>query len=180
MNNGFYEDELGTLEELGISRRIGSRRTKRMPYDYVVSFTLSGNRGNRIPGSINITSEARFVCTSIGYGVQEPESFTPPGVRERVPLVFTEPSVLPAIQLLRELLSFKYAIIDVGSGRELQSAAVFNLAGLGRADGDRPFRELTVPYIFAPNSTIVIELEEVTTLSGAIVHIVFQGFKEFR
>ena len=84
------------------------------------------------------------------------------------------------IQNLHEALSFTYAIIDKGSGRELQNEPIHNLAGLGKADGTRPFRELVVPYVFAPNSTVVIELHELTTVSGGIVHMVFQGYKEFR
>lgn len=176
MNNGYFENDIGVLEDLGAARQTGRRR--RLPFDYVVSFPLTGERGRRTPRPINITSDARFICTTIGYGLQEPESIRFAGA-EPIFLGFSQPQSLQAIQLLRELLSFKYAIIDAGSGRELQNAPIFNLAGLGKADGDRPFRELTVPYIFAPNSTIVIELEEVTTLPGAIVHMVFQGYKEF-
>ena len=57
---------------------------------------------------------------------------------------------------------FLYTIVDSGSGRELQNKSVHNIAGLGTADGDRPFRPFARPVPFVPRSTIRIEIEEMS------------------
>jgi hypothetical protein len=59
-------------------------------------------------------------------------------------------------------IEFKYAIVDSGTGRELQNIPIYNIAGLGRADGDRPFRPFPKPMTFQPRSTIRIEVEELS------------------
>jgi len=41
-----------------------------------------------------------------------------------------------------EDVSFRYSIFDSGRGRELQNQLLHNIAGLGSADGDRPFKRL--------------------------------------
>jgi hypothetical protein len=162
-----FEEEIGSLDELDQARR-RRQRVRRLPYDYVALFRLTGRRGSIVPATINISAEAWFICTSIGYSLEEPE---PPANGNG-----------PVINLAAGPggLSFKYAIIDKGSGRELQNTPIHNLAGLGAPDGVRPFRELVVPYVFAPNSSIVVELHEITTVANGIVHINFQGYKEFR
>jgi hypothetical protein len=72
-------------------------------------------------------------------------------------------------------VAFRYGIVDTGTGRELQNQRLFNVAGLGIADGDRPFKKLARPMIFLPRSTIRIEVEEV--YGRGKVFIVFQGYK---
>jgi hypothetical protein len=70
--------------------------------------------------------------------------------------------------------------VDSGSGRELQNQPIHNIAGLGSADGDRPFRPFARPAYFAPRSTIRIEVEEVSEGSlfrDAQLFIVLQGYK---
>ena len=54
-------------------------------------------------------------------------------------------------------IDFKYSIVDSGTGRELQNQAIHNLAGLGSAGGERPFRPFARPALFLPRSTIRIE-----------------------
>ena len=66
-------------------------------------------------------------------------------------------------------VSFRYALFDTGTGRELQNQRLNNVAGLGIADGDRPFKRLARPMVFLPRSTIRIEVEEVFG-RGAAVH----------
>jgi len=174
------EEDIGSLDELDQARRLrrrgrgvayGYAAVRRIPYDYVAKFRLSGERGRVVPATINISAEAWFICPTIGYSLEEPPE-----------QLGSPPVILASFQGrdIREALSFKYAIIDRGSGRELQNEAIHNLAGLGTADGVRPFRELTVPYVFAPNSTIVIELTEIVTVRDGIVHMDFQGYKEYR
>ena len=59
-------------------------------------------------------------------------------------------------------IDFKYSIVDSGTGRELQNQPIHNIAGLGEANGDRPFRPLAKPMLFMPRSTIRIEVEEIS------------------
>jgi hypothetical protein len=77
-------------------------------------------------------------------------------------------------------IDFKYSIIDSGTGRELQNQPIHNIAGLGEPTGDRPFRPLAKPILFAPRSTIRIEIEEVSEgaiYAGAQLFIVLHGYK---
>jgi hypothetical protein len=171
-----YAEDIGALDELEMSRRL--RRVRRVPYDYVAKFVLQGDYGYTVQSVINISAEATFVCTSIGYSLEEPDADKQ--TRLNIPeigIVLLDPA--PLINL-RESLSFTYSIIDKGSGRELQNQPIHNLAGLGRPDGTRPFRELAVPYVFAPNSSVLIEIREIVTIRGVTIHMDFQGYKEFR
>ena len=77
-------------------------------------------------------------------------------------------------------LDFKYSIIDSGSGRELQNQPIHNIAGLGKADGERPFRPLAKPMLFMPRSTIRVEVEEVSEgllYKDSLLFIVLHGYK---
>lgn len=73
-------------------------------------------------------------------------------------------------------IQFKYAIFDEGSGREFQSEPILNTAGLGIADGMRPFRYFARPIEFAPRSTIRMQVIETSAFQGEL-HISLQGFK---
>ncbi len=98
------------------------------------------------------------------------------------------PGGLPASGLTTELannvferlnqpedVSFRYSISDSGSGRELQNQPINNIAGLGVADGDRPFKKLARPMVFLPRSTIRVTVEE--NFGRGALFIVFQGYK---
>jgi len=74
-------------------------------------------------------------------------------------------------------VAFRYAIFDTGRGRELQSGPLFNVAGLGIADGDRPFKQLACPLRFPERSTIRIHVEEI--FGRGTLFLVFQGYKRF-
>ena len=70
--------------------------------------------------------------------------------------------------------------VDSGSGRELQNKSVHNIAGLGAADGDRPFRPFARPVPFVPRSTIRIEIEELSAgpfFKDGTLFIVLHGYK---
>ena len=72
-------------------------------------------------------------------------------------------------------VSFRYSIFDTGTGRELQNQPINNIAGLGIANGDRPFKRLARPLLFQPRSNIRVTVEE---RSGkGTLFIVFQGYK---
>ena len=74
-----------------------------------------------------------------------------------------------------EEVSFRYALFDTGTGRELQNQRLNNVAGLGIADGDRPFKRLARPMVFLPRSSIRVEIEEV--FGRGDLFIAFQGYK---
>ena len=74
-----------------------------------------------------------------------------------------------------EDVSFRYTIFDSGRGRELQNQPLHNIAGLGIADGDRPFKKLARSMIFQPRSTIRVRVEE--RFGRGTLFIVLQGYK---
>lgn len=73
-------------------------------------------------------------------------------------------------------LSFLYTITDLGSGRELQNEPIHNIAGLGIANGDRPFRIFPKPIVFKPRSVIQFEVREISGGPGKL-YFVLQGYK---
>jgi hypothetical protein len=74
-----------------------------------------------------------------------------------------------------ETVSFRYTMFDAGRGRELQNQPIHNIAGLGIANGDRPFKFFARPMIVLPRSTIRIIVEE--RVGHGILYFVFQGYK---
>ena len=72
-------------------------------------------------------------------------------------------------------VSFRYTFFDTGTGRELQNRPIHNVAGLGSADGDRPFKVLARPLVFLPRSSIRLSVEE--RRGRGRLFIVFQGYK---
>ena len=75
-----------------------------------------------------------------------------------------------------EEASFLYSIDVAETGRELQNKAIHNIAGLGIANGDRPFRPFAKPVAFEPRSFIRIQVEELSGPPGTLF-IVLQGYK---
>jgi hypothetical protein len=76
-----------------------------------------------------------------------------------------------------ELIQFKYALFDDGSGREFQSEPILNIAGLGSATGERPFRYFAQPISFRPRSSIRMEVTEVSDFKGEL-HVSLHGYKQ--
>jgi hypothetical protein len=74
-----------------------------------------------------------------------------------------------------EDVSFRYTIFDSGRGVELQNQPIHNIAGLGIANGERPFKRFARPMIFLPRSTIRITIEE--HFGRGTLFLVFQGYK---
>lgn len=185
--------------------------TKEIPYDYVAKFPLQGIRGNRVKDVINISVEGAFVAVAIGYSFIPAK--LPPQTGSGGTDIFSLPiipndgvgwlvanAILPVVDdprllvqcLLVQLcgIDFKYSIIDSGTGRELQNQPIHNIAGLGEATGDRPFRPFAKPMLFLPRSTIRIEVEEISVgpiygyedsvtkqRIGAELFIVLHGYK---
>jgi hypothetical protein len=75
-----------------------------------------------------------------------------------------------------ENIQFLYSLFDEGSGREFQSEPILSTAGLGISNGDRPFRYFAKPIVFAPQSTIRLEVREVSDFQGEL-HVALHGYK---
>ena len=75
-----------------------------------------------------------------------------------------------------ENVQFLYSLFDEGSGREFQSEPILSTAGLGISNGDRPFRYFAKPIVFAPQSTIRLEVREVSDFQGEL-HVALHGYK---
>jgi len=73
-------------------------------------------------------------------------------------------------------LSFLYSIIDNGTGRALQSEPIHNIAGLGIADGDRPFRTFPKPFVLSPRSVLLFQVRALSGGPGTL-YFVLQGYK---
>jgi hypothetical protein len=198
--------------------------TKEIPYDYVATFKLKGEPGNRVQDVINVSTEGSFVAVAIGYSLVPARlplpdvTLTAPGVvlaaggalsvngvtigsanetfgvlvglpdpvfNPAPPKTPTDGQLLARSIVLCQLMKlcgidFKYSVVDSGSGRELQNQAIHNIAGLGSADGNRPFRPFARPALFAPRSTIRIEVEEISEgllYRDAQLFIVLHGYK---
>lgn len=100
-------------------------------------------------------------------GVDESDPPLPAGILEDLFQVVGSPP---------EQIQFLYALFDDGSGRELQSEPILNIAGLGISNGDRPFRYFARPITFAPRSTIRMEVTEVSDFEGEL-HVSLHGYK---
>jgi hypothetical protein len=75
-----------------------------------------------------------------------------------------------------EQIQFLYSIVDEGTGREFQSEPILNLAGLGTADGMRPFRYFARPIEFDRKSSIRMQIIEKSQFKGEL-HVSLQGYK---
>jgi hypothetical protein len=85
-------------------------------------------------------------------------------------------NLFESIAVPPELFQFRYALHDQGSGRAFQSDPILNTAGLGIADGGRPFRELVPPITFAPQTSIRMDVTEVSPFPGTL-HVALHGYK---
>jgi hypothetical protein len=74
-----------------------------------------------------------------------------------------------------EDVSFRYTIYDTGVGRDWQNQPIHNIAGLGIANGQRPFKQLAWPRVFEARSTLRIIVEE--HFGRGTLFIVLQGYK---
>ena len=140
-------------------------------------FTLSSIR----PSNLTLRSIMDGL-TGIGVGQTSGFRFSQrfdPIFRANTPLDQIDPNIIasafePACGA--QEVSFLYTIDVVSTGRELQNKPIHNIAGLGIANGDRPFRPFARPIAFEPRSVIRIQVEELSTLPGTL-YIVLQGYK---
>ncbi len=194
-----------------------------VPFDYVMTFPLSGRPGERVTDEIAINVEGGFVAETLGYGLATAGRSVPllaavrrvvggnpgdPIVLGQVPLKALPTNALveglrirpDMVRLafggggnltgaLREDLadslfeslnrpddaSFLYTLFDTGTGRELQNRPIHNVAGLGIATGDRPFKRFARPLVFQPRATLRAEIEE--RFGRGTLYLVFQGYR---
>jgi hypothetical protein len=76
---------------------------------------------------------------------------------------------------LPESVSFRFTLFDSGAGRDLQNQPINNIAGLGSATGERPFKRLAAPLRFLPRSTFRLAVDE--HFGRGELYFVLQGFK---
>ena len=74
-----------------------------------------------------------------------------------------------------ESVSFRYSLFDSGAGRELQNQAVHNIAGLGSAGGERPFKRFARPLRLEPSSTFRVSVVE--RFGRGELFVVLQGHR---
>ena len=184
---------VATADSGAIAPSVG---VKEIPYDYVAAFKLTGKRGQRTQDVINISTDGTFVAVSVASSfIPARDTLTrttaPPPLNTLFASLFTgtapELTATEAFTTLAESLlmrfggvHFLYTIVDSGTGRELQNRQVHNIAGLGTADGDRPFRPFARPVSFVPRSSIRIEIEEVSYgpfFKDGTLYVVLHGYK---
>lgn len=173
-----------------------SAGVKEIPYDYVATFKLTGERGKRIQDVINISTEGTFVAVSVGYSFVPAENAVATPALASFPAQFTAAltamftsdvqreraikALAESVLLRASGVHFLYTIVDSGTGRELQNKQVHNIAGLGEATGERPFRPFARPVQFVPRATIRIEIEELSVgplFKDGTLYLVLHGYK---
>jgi len=219
----------------------GTQRT--IPFDYALTFPLTGQPQRILRRTITVSVESAFVAVGVGYGfVPELERLVFGAAPPPIVVLAAAPGLVdlsalfgPVVSGFRQALAalpleqrpdvaeddvfangfrlnpevaeavltngatgfvrpdvasrlfeaaiptpqqiqFLYAIFDEGSGREFQSEPILSTAGLGTADGDRPFRQFAQPIRFEPRTTIRIEVTEVSPFRGQLF-IALHGYK---
>ncbi len=74
-------------------------------------------------------------------------------------------------------IAFLFSMVDSATGRELQDEPRFNVASLGRTDGQRPFQQLAQPVSFSPRSTLRLQVQEQTRDVQGTLFVVLYGYK---
>lgn len=213
-----------------------------VPFDQLIKFDLTGNRGNVLSDIFNISIEGPFVAVAMSYSVllEEQIDFGPrldeygpatfggvsifdlrsglrtalrrrgvpeaqiPAIEERARrggmrlnpnladrILRQDPQkwlsfsldnlgddverLFQAVTCIEQEISFLYRLMDNATGRDFQSAPIHNIAGLGKANGDRPFRFFPQPILLAPRSVIRVEITEISGLGR--LFFVLQGYK---
>ena len=131
------------------------------------STTLKGETGAEIVFKNGLKLNPSFAELALQTTLESDDVPLSVDVLERLFQVVGSPS---------DLIQFKYAIFDEGSGREFQSEPILNIAGLGSSAGERPFRYFAQPITFRPRATIRMEVTEVSDFVGEL-HVALQGYK---
>ncbi|MGH7459564.1 MAG: hypothetical protein ACREMA_00875, partial [Longimicrobiales bacterium] len=81
------------------------------------------------------------------------------------------------VQPAPEQIQFLYALSDEATGRAFQNEPILNTAGLGIANGDRPFRRFSQPITFAPKAVIKLAITELSTFPCEL-HVALHGYRK--
>jgi hypothetical protein len=73
-------------------------------------------------------------------------------------------------------VQFLYALADDATGREFQSEPILSTAGLGSAEGERPFRQYPMPLRFETGSIIRVDVTELEHEAG-VLHMALHGYR---
>jgi hypothetical protein len=113
---------------------------------------------------IGVRLNPQFASTAL---LQNGNSLLDPAVLQRLFQVSGTPA---------EEVRFLYALFDDATGREFQSDPILNTAGLGAADGGRPFRYFAHPITFGPRAAIRLEITPRSDFKGDL-HVTLHGYK---
>ena len=175
-----------------------------IPYDYGAAFKIIGQPGNVVQSVINTAPDSLFVAVAIGYGFEEERSRPLKlgnyyygqhvgeiklGQLPRDALIegfrigaseseesLVGPGVFQGVKSPAEI-SFLFSMLDSGTGRELQDEPTYNLASLGKSNGERPFRLLAQPITFQPRSTMRLQIIERSQGIIGTLFIVLYGYQ---
>jgi len=111
---------------------------------------------------LNLNVAASLLAT---YDPAAPRGLTEAAVGELFELAEEPPEQVP----------FLYRFVDEGTGREFQNEPVLSTAGLGSADGGRPFRRFAFPIRFEKRTVIRMEIVEQAAISGTL-HVALHGY----
>jgi hypothetical protein len=178
-----------------------------IPFEHNLRFKLVGRPGAKHREVVNVTAGADFIAEEISYFLD----IFAGEIEDALTFFLPFPFRFQALQsgycghFLAEMIRFKMALIDSGSGREMQNARNLQFTVIGPAGADVP-RSFTRPLRFEQRSTIRVELEEVfsfrdqrilddprfeivpdvTAPNGvrkpvldAVLHLTLHGYKEF-
>lgn len=128
------------------------------------------------PGKFEIGPKtARILASGIRLSPELAQRFLLSDGEEELAVEDLEELFQPA-GIVPERVQFLYALHDEGTGRAFQSEPVFNVAGLGIANGDRPFRYFAAPITFMPRTTIRLDVTPKSEFHGEL-HVVLHGYK---
>jgi hypothetical protein len=148
------------------------RSVRSIPFDHAfpVFDLMRTAPGRAVRRVLTVSAEGSFIATALGHGFV----MAPDDTRAAVHALADPLTPPPPPQT--SYLPFLYRLRDEGSGRELQNDPILSTAGLGSADGDRPFRPFARPVVFAPRTVVSLEVVPLVGISGQL-HVCLHGFK---
>lgn len=171
VDGGFVATALGyamSVEEQNVLLRAGIERLQASGAGLVTGNDVDLGQLPLSPFGLHLQEGVRIRPNMLRVALQDGGRLTP-----RLPLELADRIFEPLNR--PEDVSFRYTIFDVSTGRELQNGLIHNVAGLGIANGDRPFKKFARPMIFFPRSAIRVVVQE--HFGRGRLFLVFQGYK---
>jgi hypothetical protein len=168
---------------LGYSLVLDERRTPRLFGPEVIPDGTEGTTSTSRPLAGITLGEVAAGLEKLGVDLRLGFRLTPEAINllnAELPINRFQPGAIQRVfepgSVAAEEASFLYSLDESGTGREYQSKPVHNIAGLGIANGDRPFRPFAKPLMIEPKSSLRIQVEELSGPPGTLF-IVLQGYK---